>query len=383
MQFYSVRVTQAMTYKIFKSIAELGPNSWDSFVSKRFFLSYNYLLTLEKACQQLEYRYVLVFDNDIFVSICYYQVIPFSGSALHQYLPSDNLLFRKLYDHTLAKVKTDLLVLGNVIFTCENGVLIKDEYRQYADAIVENSLEMVANSLKRRPLGTMISENIKNVSPKLFCPKQFYPFQVEDRMELNLSGFDSYEHYLKRLASKYRMRINKVSDLNSNVEVKNINHENFKLYRDQIERLFINVLDHSKFKLTTISVDYFYHFLLNIDRFKMKGYFLEDQLIGFMSFFELDTIIEVHYAGIDYEANQNTKIYNFMLIDMIRVALNAQIARICFGRTAQELKSTLGAEPYTTLSSLKINNSFLNIFTPLFLKRMIPEVWIQRKPFKK
>lgn len=360
----------------------MGESAWDSYVSKRFFLSYNYLATLEKACQQLEYRYVLTLNQENFVSLCYFQIIPFSGTSLNQYLPTSNYFFRKLYENTLAKVRTNLLVLGNIIFTCENGVLVADKYKNNAEEYIQKSLSLAIETMDKIPLGTMISENIKSVSTKMFCPKQFHIFQVEDRMELNLMELDSFDSYMDRLQSKYRIRVRKVLDLNQNTQVVNINKENFSEYRSQIEKLFLNVLENSKFKLTTISVDYFYQFLLKVERFKMKGYINDNQLVGFVTYFQLDTIIEVHYAGLDYAANQKVKIYNFMLIDMIQEAFNLSIKRVCFGRTAQELKSTLGALPFATLSSLRINKGILNLLTPVFLNNMVPEKWVLRSPFK-
>ena len=370
-----------MEFKVFKQISEVGEIHWDSLVSKRFFLSYKYLYAMEKACEQLEYRYVLATDKGQFVSLCYFQLIPFSGEALRNYLPP-NAFFKWLFEFSLAKVKTKLLVLGNVVFTCENGVLIHDNYKYDAENLINSSLHVVLNSLDRTPLGTMISENIKTISSKLFCPKAFHIFKVEDRMELDIKGLATFDDYLYKLQSKYRLRVRKVVDLNKNTLIIDVNKENFNTYREDLSKLFLNVLNNSKFKLTTISVDYFYQYLSYVDRFHLKGLMVEGNLVGFVSYFQLDSIIEVHYVGINYEYNESHRVYNFILILMIQIALGQQIPKICFGRTAQELKSTLGAQPFSTLSSLKINYPLLNIFTPIFLSRMVPESWVQRSPFK-
>jgi hypothetical protein len=371
-----------MIFNVYKTIEEVGESKWDTMVSKRFFLSYRYLKTLELACPQLSYRYVLVYDNSAFVGLFYFQIIPFSGEALRNYLPTSNSIFKGLYDYTLAKVRTDLLVLGNVIFTCENGVLISDKYKSSAEELMSDTIAKVKESMDSKPLGTMISESIKTVSNTLFCPKKFHPFHVEDRMELNLEGMNSFDDYLNKMQSKYRLRVRKVLDLNLDTCFLDIDKENFYAYRSQIETLFLNVLTNSKFKLTTISVDYFHQFLKSVDRFKMKGIFIGDKMVGFVSYFQLDSIVEVHYVGLDYHFNHTHKIYNYILVKMIQVAYQESVGKVCFGRTAQELKSTLGARPFSTLSSLKINNSFLNIFTPIFLGAMVPELWTPRSPFK-
>jgi len=370
-----------MEFKVYNRISEVGESHWDSLVSKRFFLSYKYLYAMEKACEQLEYRYVIATIGGHFVSLCYFQLIPFSGESLRNYLPP-NPIFKWIYDFSLAKVRTELLVLGNVVFTCENGVLIRNDYKQDAENLITSSLKAVLDSLKKTPLGTMISENIKTISSKLFCPKAFHIFKVEDRMELDLKDFDIFENYLDKLQSKYRLRVRKVLEANAKTSIIDIHKENFQTYRDQLSELFLNVLNNSKFKLTTISVDYFYQYILLVDRFHVKGFVLNGKLVGFVSYFQLDSIIEVHYVGLDYEYNRSHKVYNYILIQMIRLALEYQIPKVCFGRTAQELKSTLGAKPFSTLSSLRINYSFLNLFTPIFINKMVLEPWVLRSPFK-
>lgn len=370
-----------MDISIYSTIREIDSTQWEQYVSKRFFLSYNYLQTLEVACPQLEYRYVVCTEDDEFLALCYFQIIPFYGRNLEQYVPRSPL-FQQLFNLTLGRIRTNLLVLGNVIFTCENGFLITEKGKGREEDVLNNSINSVLGSFKTRPLGTMISENIQQVSSKLFCPKKFHEFRVEDRMELNLDGLKTFDEYLNKLQSKYRVRLNKVLSLNKKTETFELTQSNFSQYRAALDSLFTNVLDNSKFKLTTLSIDYFYAFLQHVPRFKMLGYVVEGKLVAFVSYFQLDTINEIHYIGLDYQYNKSHKIYNFILIDMIQKAFETHSPRVCFGRTAQELKSTLGAKPYSTLSSLKINQPILNMITPIFLNRMTPEIWVPRQPFK-
>jgi len=371
-----------MKIKIYKNISDIGIQEWNQHVAKRFFLSYNYLHTLELACTQLEYRYVLCYDKGEFQGLCYFQIIPFSGNNLHQYIPSSNRIIKFAFENILSQINTELIVLGNVVFTCENGVLISPNATVEPDKIVYESITKVHKTLKRKAMASMISENINSVSTSIFCNKKYHEFRVEDRMEIDLSKFTSFESYQDSIQSKYRVRLNKIYKLNQHVKEIDITQENFNQYRDEIENLFYQVLNHSKFKLTTISVNYFYEFIQHISRFKIKGYLNGNKLVGFISYFELDSIIEVHYVGLDYQYNHQNKIYNYILYRILESSFDLQAKKICYGRTAQELKSTLGALPYSISSSLKLNNRFLNLLTPFFLNRMIPSEWTPRNPFK-
>lgn len=368
--------------KTYKSISEIGKSEWSHFVSKRFFLSYDYLLTLENACPGLEYRYVICYKNNDFQGLCYFQVIPFLGKNLFEYIPTQNRILSFIFRKTLGLINTKLLVLGNVIFTCENGFLYDSKASVPAEDIINDAIKSALKSLAKKPLATMISENIAAISPKTICDGKFHEFKVEDRMEIDLTPFSNFIEYTEALQSKYRVRLKKIYNTNLNTISIDIDSSNYDRYRSDIKRLFKNVILNSKFKLTEIDQDYFEKFELNINRFKIKGFVIDDQLVGFVTYFLLDHIIEVHYIGLDYKYNQSHKLYNFILYKILEFSFDVSINKICYGRTAQELKSTLGAKPYINLSSLKINQGFINLFIPIFLKRMIPETWILRNPFK-
>lgn len=371
-----------MIQKTYSSISEIGSEDWNKIVTKRFFLSFSYLQTLEKACPHIEYRYVLSFREDQFIGLCYFQVIPFSGSNLNQYLPQKNRIASFIFKTILSQINTNLLVLGNVIFTCENGFLSSVNDAVKSEEIINLSITSAMKSIAQKPLATMISENITTISPEKICEGKFHEFKVEDRMEIDLSAFANFQEYKDALHSKYRVRLNKIYQQNIDTKIIEIDVDNFEEYKSDIKSLFHNVVGSSKFKLTNLDEEYFLLFTSHVERFKIKGYIYKDKLVGFISYFQLDSIIEVHYVGLDYSFNHSNKIYNYILYTIIESSFQSGQRRICYGRTAQELKSTLGAKPYSITSSLKINKFFINLLTPFFLKRMFPEPWIMRNPFK-
>ncbi|MNY41463.1 hypothetical protein D3C86_1762760 [compost metagenome] len=72
-----------------------------------------------------------------------------------------------------------------------------------------------------------------------------------------------------------------------------------------------------------------------------------------------------------------------MLFDMTEFGISNQFKRIVFGRTALEIKSTIGAEPVEIFGLIKHNNKAINPFMEKIFTSLNPKVeWIQRKPFK-
>ena len=55
--------------------------------------------------------------------------------------------------------------------------------------------------------------------------------------------------------------------------------------------------------------------------------------------------LDAHFVGINYEYNREYAVYQRMLYDYIQIAIENRLQQINFGRTASEIKSSVGAEP--------------------------------------
>ncbi|MBK7853745.1 MAG: hypothetical protein IPJ79_01465 [Bacteroidetes bacterium] len=58
-------------------------------------------------------------------------------------------------------------------------------------------------------------------------------------------------------------------------------------------------------------------------------------------------------------------------------------SRLFFGRTALEIKTTVGAKPYPLYTYFRLNNSLLNSMIKPLISRSKTEEWTPRDPFKK
>ena len=62
--------------------------------------------------------------------------------------------------------------------------------------------------------------------------------------------------------------------------------------------------------------------------------------------------------------------------------VNKKVKAINFGRTASELKSSVGAKPQDLTIYLRHKNTIPNRILSLFLKRIQPSDFKQKEPFK-
>jgi hypothetical protein len=371
---------------IFNSIQDIDEKKWNDLVpASRFFLSYDYLSTLEKSNQEMEFRYLVLVDKEMrYLGICYFQIVAFRGEMLYKYVSNAKKLIKLVLEKSLSLIDSKIIALGNLIFTCESGVYFCNEINEMDKRIyVQEMISKVEEPYNCKTVGILISEELNSENYPFYKKSGFEIFEVENKMIYKTAPYENFESYQNALTSKYRIRKNKIYKLNEHTEVIAIDKSNFGLYENEIQKLFNNVLDRSKFKLMNLNSNYFKTFLEQEPKvFKLEGYLIQNQLVGFISYFEFEKDIEVHYLGLDYQKNEPYKLYNFILYKMIEKGYQHQKKMVCLSRTAQEIKSTLGAKPVKVYNYLKVNNSVVNKLVPLFLEKLKPEVWQERNPFK-
>ena len=76
-------------------------------------------------------------------------------------------------------------------------------------------------------------------------------------------------------------------------------------------------------------------------------------------------------------------LYLNMLYNMTEFGIEHNFKKIIFGRTALEIKSSIGAEPVYMSGFILHTNSFLNKYIGKIFQKLEPNLeWNQRHPFK-
>lgn len=105
-------------------------------------------------------------------------------------------------------------------------------------------------------------------------------------------------------------------------------------------------------------------------------------MVGFISGVINNTSLDAHFVGIDYQLNRKHAIYQRMLYNYIEIAIDKKLKTINFGRTASEIKSSIGAFPQDLTMYLRHKKTIKNRILKLFLQRVLPTPFQQKFPFK-
>ncbi len=362
------------------------------------FMLYGQLRLIEESQKHnMQFKYAFIKNQDLTVGIVYFQVVRFTGNDLLNYFPESPAGFKKyLYGFIkyiskllVSRINVKLLVSGNVFMTGENGF-----YFQHSLSKKERSFLL----LKAIDEVAKTDDKIKGILiPDLYQPKSdfdkgfvengFNEITVEADMGIKLKPeWKSFDDYLNALSSKYRVRAKKVIALcNENgVIKKELTESDIEKYEDKLFELYQDVMSRAEFKLATLEKDYFRMQKKSLPyTYRVFSYFKDDEMIGFISLYQFGKKMEVHYTGMNPEKCKPIHLYQHMLYDMISFGIVNAVEKLHFGRTAPEIKSTIGAVPSPMYGYLKHFNPFLNFFlVRTFTSNLKPKDYVIRNPFK-
>ena len=375
-------------YKVFNSIDDINTEDWDSVeVNQNVFLSTEYLRAIEKSkIDNFSFRYCIFYIDKKPVGISYFQII-----GLSRYIPDNENILEvigtKIKNTFLNTLDPRIIVCGNVFTTGENGYLFDKSIQN--ELVIENISHVIFQI-----------RTTENNAPSLVLLKEFYPSHFTDIDELRKFDFRPFEidvnmvmnideewkntdDYLASMTTKFRTKAKSCFKKSKNLVSENFDVEDIKAHSKELIQLYNNVVNHADFQIGKFNIDTF--LLLKeslLNDFILTGYFLDDELVGFKTAYLNNNELDAGYVGIDYKYNYECAVYQKILYDYVLLAINNKSTRINFGRTAEEIKSTIGAEPVEMKLFIRHKNSLSNQLIKPIIKSITPHEFSIRKPFK-
>lgn len=254
-----------------------------------------------------------------------------------------------------------------------------DSTKTYFQFNNDLDLKSILKKIKYKFDVIVLPENLYNsFNTKISLTK----VEIEGNMILNIdNNWNSIEDYLFALKKKYRYKFKKILKSTDNLEIRYLSKEfidkNYNLLQDLLDQVVSSSnFNGPQFNVKTFSSLVFKKYL------EVKGYFLEERLVGFSTYSIQESELHTNYVGFDKTLNIHIPIYARMILDHISTAIVKKSTKLILGRTANEFKSNFGAVPEKNFIYIKFTNVFLNLlFSPL-IKNIKIKKWKQRRPFK-
>lgn len=372
---------------LYPSIDLIDPVVFEEINSdKNVYFSKPFLKAFELSNPQIEFKYISISDaQKNTAALALVQVINLNVEGTLKNIKVASLV-RKLLSLFFWNEHIKIMFCGNVFLSGEHGIRSSD--RVSKDEImtqVATALDALAANTK--PLHAIFIKDFKGASLKntrKFLNFGYSEIKVEPNMIIQLDPqWKTFEDYKNILKSKYRIKANKADSTSSALETRLFTEHDFETYKKELQALYQNTITNASFNAQVLNLNTYIHLRASFkDDFIVKAYFLDNKLVGFLTALVNKRTLDAHFIGLDYKLNKSHAIYPRILNDYVRLGIEKQVTSINLGRTASEIKTTIGANPLELSCYIKHKNPLLNSLIKPFFRRIKIKEFKQHSPFK-
>jgi predicted N-acyltransferase len=186
------------------------------------------------------------------------------------------------------------------------------------------------------------------------------------------------------MSKKYRTQFKRSRTKAKGIEKKELGLEEIRANEDKLQELYLHVASNAPFNSFYLPKHHFSVLKEKLeDAFILVGYYMGEQLIGFKTMISNGDVLDTYFLGYDDTIQKEKMLYLNMLYDMTSHAIQNGFSKIVFGRTALEIKSSIGARPEEMVGLMKHSSKIINPFLTFFFNYLEPKtVWQERNPFQ-
>lgn len=393
------RLDRNYSFSLYEKAEHLPDEIWAGLCPEnKLFLQKPYLQILESCGHsKLSCRYVIVHHKLKACGIMYFQVIDFKAGVFGELVSSQveglrskrMSLFEKYIDQNKDEILMRLFTCGNNLVSGEYGFAFSSEVSTSRQSqLLLGIMDIVSREEKLR--GTISASLIKDFYHKLepvkyYEKEGFSGFNIEPNMIVEIpAGISNLEEYIQLFSKKYRKRARSIWQNKNGLEERELDLGELLKYKKEMFRLYECIFENAKFKLLKLPEDYFCRVKQAYPEiFRVKGFFLGEQMLAFGSCFHLKSgELEAHYIGFDYPLNTTYDLYQNLLYTLIGEGIKSGSHTVNLGRTASEIKTTVGAKAEELVCYIKPQNTISRLIQKPFIRFLQPGEWTPRNPFK-
>jgi predicted N-acyltransferase len=378
-----------LSFIIYKNSTEL-PEYWDVLASSNIFLSRKYLLALDQSApRNMTCRYIGLFNQNKLVGIINTQLL--NASQIVSFGINKNCIKFRIRNFLLKKFANNVLFIGNNMLTGQNAFLNDNDISSKELLnFIQNPVNQIIKDYKCKGIKVHIItyKDFSENDSKHFISSPFskyYPFEVQPNMIFtNNSLWKTENDYVNSLTKKYRDHYKRARKKAGHIIKRQFSLEDILVHEEKLYELYLNVTKNAPFNTFYLTHNHFYSMKKNLqDNFLLYAYSYEGNLIGFNTLIVNNNSLDTYFLGYDEYCQKERMIYLNMLYDMVGYSISKGFLTINFGRTALEIKSSVGAKPYKVFGFMKHTNPMLNYFSNfLFSYFNLKIEWKERTPFQ-
>ena len=377
------------SFKIYSSIAQLPP-SWNEVAVDNAFLQTPYLQVLESSAPtNMKCFYIGVFQKSELVGVALAQYL--NLNKLESFGERDKCLKTYVRNFVFKNFASHVLFLGNNMITGQNGYEFTKsiDHKSISELLLACGDEIRLFFKKQHIVIHIVSfkDFYQHCADELkrFAFAPMYEFNTQPNMVFELRNhWKTKDDYIAAFSKKYRDQYKRAHKKFEGIETRQLSLADIVSNEERIYELYYHVAKNAPFNTFFLARNHFSTFKKQCgDRFVLCGYFINQKLVGFHTLLLNGKILETYFLGYDEQIQKEKMLYLNMLYSMTFFGIENQFEKIIFGRTALEIKSSIGAEPVMMTGFIYHTNKWINkLMSKIFPKLEPTLVWQQRHPFK-
>ena len=375
---------------ISQSLSSREQIEWDRLASDELSLHSRYLSALTNTSSESLF-WVQFHHHEQLVGISLFTIADFHGPSVNEHLGGQGLL-----SNILGLLKIGNKPMSGRVLICGHSTLIGRPAFLFHPTIMtrEGSAALIAESLHvaaKRILSGLSKE--RAVDAVLFSGDQaldelktrgFVRFQTEPKLKMSLSStWNSFDDYLTGLTSKYRVKMKRAYTKSAALVERRLSADEVESHSKRLKELYHQVSTRASLTFNATEIDVLPALMRAApqDVF-VHGYELGQALIGFRVSLYHDRQLIAHLVGLDYAFSLEHALYPRILNDYLSDGIKRRVREIDFGRTAGEIKTTLGASPESSSILLRHHHPVLARALPSIARRVELSPFKVHSPFK-
>ena len=282
---------------------------------------------------------------------------------------------------TTPKKEQHVLVCGNPMISGEHAFVFDDAVPHFHRAnLLCDAMNEVVKKVKANGIALGIC-----------LMKDFFPAHQDLQKDLRKCGFSpmagepvmmlpllpewkSLDDYQDQLISKFRSKLLTAYDKSRSLTKEKLDLSAMLERQQEWYGLYEQVYEKAQYQWKRLTAQAIIDLKKSLgDDLVMQAYFHQDQMIGFSIAILGAEEMEAHLVGMDYAVNKSFQLYSRMLYDYIELGIEQRKSWICFGRTALEIKSSIGALALPAQALIRHSKPVTNVLVRWLISRFETE----------
>jgi hypothetical protein len=210
------------------------------------------------------------------------------------------------------------------------------------------------------------------------------PLEFDPEMLLHVNPeWNNFDDYMQGLKTKSRTKIKRIMALSSDFELRTLSSAELAERCDELIALYQGVYERSGFRLGSLHAAEMLTSKAEWgDDFVVMVYELDGVLKGFQCAYVGSEETEAFFVGFDPELRKTHAIYQRMLVEFICLGVERGSKRVNMGRTALEIKSSVGALPRRLMCEVRFRNPLFHAVVDRYTQGYNPVMQKLRQPWK-